>query len=173
MAETTVEPPPMATSPQQQFFLADSPYIHPCFNLSSMATFFCPQGGHNNQGFWQVAEEKVKFWGIFRDKFAEKLADFAGVFGKNFTKKQSVKNGRFCGYFQGKFRLQSIAFAMIRPAFLTFFLQRSSFALSTTICSRNEPMAKPLTSWLVPSFSQHNLRLIVLGCCLHVSVTKF
>ena len=34
-------------------------------------------------------------------------------------------------------------------------------------------MAKPLTSWLVPSFSQHNLRLVVLGRCLHVSVTKF
>ena len=40
----------------------------------------------------------------FRDKFTEKLADFAGVFGANFTEKQSVKNGRFCGYFQGKFR---------------------------------------------------------------------
>ena len=46
------------------------------------------------------------------------------------------------------------------------------FALST-IRSRNEPMAKPLTSWLVPSFSQHNLRLVVLERCLHVSVTKF
>ena len=34
-------------------------------------------------------------------------------------------------------------------------------------------MAKPLTSWLVPSFSQHNLRPVVLGCCLHFSVTKF
>ena len=34
-------------------------------------------------------------------------------------------------------------------------------------------MAKPLTSWLVPSFLQHNLRLVVLGRCLHVSVTKF
>ena len=34
-------------------------------------------------------------------------------------------------------------------------------------------MAKPLTSWLVSSFSQHNLRLVVLGRCLHVSVTKF
>ena len=40
----------------------------------------------------------------FRDKFAEKSADFAGVFGANFTEKQSAKNGRFCGYFQGKFR---------------------------------------------------------------------
>ena len=61
---------------------------------------------------------------------------------------------------------------LIRPAFLTFFKQRSSFALSTTICSRNEPMAKPLTSWLEPSFSQH-LHLVVSGHCLHVSVTKF
>ena len=34
-------------------------------------------------------------------------------------------------------------------------------------------MAKPLTSWLVPSFSQHNLRLVVSGRCLHVSGTKF
>ena len=34
-------------------------------------------------------------------------------------------------------------------------------------------MAKPLTSWLVPSFLQHNLRLVVSGRWLHVSVTKF
>ena len=26
-------------------FLADSPYIHSCLNLSTMATFFCPQCG--------------------------------------------------------------------------------------------------------------------------------
>ena len=49
----TVEPPlfKTATSPQRpplynSFFLVDSPYIHSCFNLSTMATFFCPQGGH-------------------------------------------------------------------------------------------------------------------------------
>ena len=35
-------------------------------------------------------------------------------------------------------------------------------------------MAKPLTAWLVPSFSQHiNLLLEVSGRCLHVSVMKF
>ena len=34
-------------------------------------------------------------------------------------------------------------------------------------------MAKPLTSRLVPSFSQHNLCLVVSGRCLHVSVMKF
>ena len=36
----------------------------------------------------------------------------------------------------------------------------------------NQWQLKPLTSWLMPSFSQHNLRLIVLGR-LRVSVTKF
>ena len=41
----TVKPPLMATSLQRPFFfLEDSPYIHSCFNLSTMATFFCPQG---------------------------------------------------------------------------------------------------------------------------------
>ena len=30
-----------------------------------------------------------------------------------------------------------------------------------------------MASWLVPSFSQHNLRLVVSGRFLHVSVTKF
>ena len=34
-------------------------------------------------------------------------------------------------------------------------------------------MAKPLISWLVLSFSQPNLRLLVSERCLHVSVTKF
>ena len=35
-------------------------------------------------------------------------------------------------------------------------------------------MTKPLTSWLVPNFSQHNLCLVVLERCLHFSlVTKF
>ena len=30
------------------------------------------------QGFWYFAEKKAKFRGIFRGKFAEKSADFAG-----------------------------------------------------------------------------------------------
>ena len=42
-----------------------------------------------------------------------------------------------------------------------------------TIHSRNEPMAKPLTSWIVPTFSQHNWCLVVSRCCSHISVTKF
>ena len=70
------------------------------------------------------SRKKVKFREIFRDKFAKKSANFTGILGENFAKKhaQSVKNGRFCGYFQGKFaRNQSMGFALIRPAFLTFF----------------------------------------------------
>ena len=51
---TSLQRPPLhnghlattATSLQQPLFLADSPYIHFCFNLSPMATLFCPQGGH-------------------------------------------------------------------------------------------------------------------------------
>ena len=104
--------------------------------------------------------KKAKFCGSFRDTFLEKLASFAGIFRANFALKQLVKNSRFCGYFQEN----SLEIdRLIRPALLTFFKQRSSlFALSSTIRSRNEPMENPLTSWLVPSFSQHNLCLVVL-----------
>ena len=35
----------VSTSLQQPSFLADSPHIHSCFNLSTMSLFFCPQGG--------------------------------------------------------------------------------------------------------------------------------
>ena len=118
-------------------------------------------------------KKKSNFTGFLGTKLWKNQLISREFLGANFTKKQLVKNGQFSGYFQGKFHLKLIDFALIRPAFLTFLKQRSSFALSTTIRSRNEPMAKPLTSWLVPSFSQHNLRLVVSGRCLHVSVTKF
>ena len=39
----TVKPPLTATSPQRPLLLADSPYIDSYLNLSTMATFFCPQ----------------------------------------------------------------------------------------------------------------------------------
>ena len=49
--------------------------------------------------------KKVKFRGIFRDRFAEKLANFTEIFRANFAKKkQSIKSGRFHGNFLGKFR---------------------------------------------------------------------
>ena len=48
------------TTPQQQpFFWVDSAYIHcECFNLSTMATFFCPQGGRCREV--QLSKKKKK-----------------------------------------------------------------------------------------------------------------
>ena len=48
------------------------------------------------------------FHGIIREKFAEILANFTGfsqelLFGANFAKKQSVKNGGFCEIFSANF----------------------------------------------------------------------
>ena len=105
--------------------------------------------------------KKVKFRGIFGGKFAEKSTDFAGIFRANLAENQSVKKGRFCGYFPGKLRQRSIGFCADQTSVFNVVLTESSFALSTTIRSRTEPMAKPLTSWLVPSFSLHNQRLVV------------
>ena len=49
------------------------------------------------------SQKKVKFLRMFRDKLAEKSADFVGIFGVNFADKQSIKYGCFCGNFLGKF----------------------------------------------------------------------
>ena len=45
------------------------------------------------QGFWQVAEEKVKFRGIFRDKLEEKSADFVVIL-EEFLGQTSPKSSR-------------------------------------------------------------------------------
>ena len=41
---STIEPPLTTTHLQRPFFLADRPYTCSCFNLPTLATFFCPQG---------------------------------------------------------------------------------------------------------------------------------
>ena len=50
---TSLQRPPLQRSPlynshlfTKATFLADSPYIDSCLNLSTTATFFCPQSGH-------------------------------------------------------------------------------------------------------------------------------
>ena len=67
----------------------------------------CLHNKSGSHGFQIYGRKSPIFGEIFRDKFVEKSADFVvilqGVFGANFTKKQSVKNGQFCGYFQDKF----------------------------------------------------------------------
>ena len=57
------------------------------------------------QGFWYFAEKKAKFRGIFRGKFAEKSADFAGK--KSKFAKQSAD---FAGE-KSKFAKKSADFA--------------------------------------------------------------
>jgi len=37
--------------------------------------------------------KKVKFWGIFRDKFAEQIVAFAGIFKENFAEKHRNGSG--------------------------------------------------------------------------------
>ena len=56
------------------------------------------------QGFWQVAEKKVKFCGIFRDKFTEKSTDFAGIFwGKLCWETLDKKSPMSREFSEGKF----------------------------------------------------------------------
>ena len=123
-------------------------------------------------------EKKVKFCGIFRDKIAEKSADFAGFrenfWGKLGWKAINKKTADFVVIF-GQIVLETDRFCTNQTSVFNVFLTEViiNFALSTTIRSRNEPMAKPLTSSLVLSFSQHNLRLLVSERCLHISVAKF
>ena len=52
------------------------------------------------QGFWYFAENKAKFRGIFRSKFAEKSADFAGFSPEK--SKTSRKNRPISRDFSGK-----------------------------------------------------------------------
>ena len=46
---------------------------------------------YNITGFLVGREKKVKFCGIFRDKFAEKMADFTGI-SREFSRPVSLKN---------------------------------------------------------------------------------
>ena len=128
------------------------------------------------QGFWQVAEEKVKFYGIFRDKFAEKLANFA------------VISLEFSGQTSPKSNYKKTADLMSFPRQISLGINRlcadqtsifNVFLTEVIICSFNNNTLQKWTNgkafkiMVSASFLQHNLSLVVLGCCLHVSVTKF
>ena len=56
-----------ATSLRRPVFLADSPYIDSCFNLSTMATLFCPQDGH-----WKEVQLYSLWYGtVYGDQSSE------------------------------------------------------------------------------------------------------
>ena len=48
------------------------------------------------------SRKKVNCREIFRDKFTEKSADFAGIFGVNFAEKQSGKKRQILWLFSGQ-----------------------------------------------------------------------
>ena len=99
------------------------------------------------------------------DRSQQKKSNFAGFLGTNLQRNWVIL-WEFSTNFRGKLR-RARAFNV----FLTEVVICSN-RLSTTIRSRNEQMAKPLASWLVPSFRKI-IRLVILKSCLHVSVTKF
>ena len=124
------------------------------------------------------------------DRLRKKKSNFAGFLKTKLWKNRLILR-EFCANFRGKLGSKAIGkkTADFRVIFGQISLEIDQFcsdqtsifnvflteviALPTTICSRNEPMAKPFTSWLVPSFLQYNLRLVVTEHCLHISVTKF
>ena len=124
------------------------------------------------------------------DRLRKKKSNFSGFLKTKLWKNQLISR-KFCANFRGKLGLKAIGkkwrilglfsgqisleidqFCSDQTSIFNVFLTEV-IALPTTIRSRNEPMAKPFTSWLVPSFLQHNLRLVVTEHCLHISVTKF
>ena len=75
--------------------------------------------------------------------------------------------------FKAKFHWKSISFALIRPMFLTFSNRSYQLLFQQQHAQEMNQWQSIRISWPVPSFSQHNWRLVVSGRCLHVSVTKF
>ena len=71
------------------------------FIVTSIDNIFKSDGSHHTmQGFFLIGRrKKVKFRGIFGDRYVEKSTNFAGIFKANFAENQSIKKGRFCGYF--------------------------------------------------------------------------
>ena len=98
----------------------------------------------------------------------EFCANFRGKLGS----KGIGKKWQILGLFSGQISLEIDQFCSDQTSIFNVFLTEA-IALPTTIRSRTEPMVKPFTSWLVPSFLQYNLRLVVTEHCLHISVTKF
>ena len=158
-----------------------------CFENYQSRENFEPQDRHSSDsvcipglltGRGRKSQISRDFWGQIRGKIGRSHDNFAGVFGANFPKKQSVETADFVVIFKANFARNQLTCdqaicADQTSVFNVFLTQIIICSFNNNALQRNEPMAKPLTSWLVPSFSQHNRHLVVYGHCLHVSVTKF
>ena len=101
------------------------------------------------------------------------LLRFHRIFKATFGEKQSLKNGWFHGNFQSKVCTKSIIdFALISQVCSMFF-NKDNYLLF------QQQSAWEMSQWAgfniitTAQFSQHNLCLIVLGCCLLIVVMKF
>ena len=77
------------------------------------------------------SRKKVKFCWIFRDKIAEKLANFAGIFGANLAGKLSVKKQQILWLFSGQISLEIDRFCADQTSVFNVFLTE------VIICSFN------------------------------------
>ena len=158
-----------------------------CFENYQSRENFEPQDRHSSDsvcipglltGRGRKSQISRDFWGQIRGKIGRSHDNFAGVFAANFPKKQSVETADFVVIFKANFARNQLTCdqaicADQTSVFNVFLTEIIICSFNNNALQRNEPMAKPLTSWLVPSFSQHNVRLVVSERCLHVSVTKF
>ena len=113
------------------------------------------------------------FLGANSQKNRPILLHFSGNVCGKLCRKSIGKNGRFCGYFLEKILSDIDRFCIDQTSVFNDFLTE------VIICSFNNNTlqkwtnGKALTSWLMSSFSQHNLRLVVSGHYLHVLVMKY
>ena len=115
------------------------------------------------------SRKKVKFCWIFRDKIAEKLANFAGIFGANLAGKLSVKKQQILWLFSGQISLEIDRFCADQTSVFNVFLTE------VIICSFNN---NTLQKWNnskafnIMASAQFFATYSIPGS-LHVSVTKF
>ena len=113
--------------------------------------------------------KKVKFCWIFRDKIAEKLANFAGIFGANLAGKQSVKKQQILWLFSGQISLEIDWFCADQTSVFNVFLTE------VIICSFNNNMLQKWNNgkaFNIMASAQFFATYSIPGS-LHVSVTKF
>ena len=82
------------------------------------------------------SRKKVKFRGIFRDKIAQKSADFMGIFGANLAGKQSVKRRQILWLFSGQILLEIDRFCSNQTSLFNVFLTE----VIINFCSFNSNM---------------------------------
>ena len=117
--------------------------------------------------------KKVKFRGIFKDRFTEKLANFAGISWKFLGLTSPKKIGKKWPNFPRQISLEINWFCTDLTSVFNVFLTEIIICYFNNKALEKWAYGKAFWSWLEPSFSQHNLRLVVLERCSLIVVLKF